>query len=121
VDFFVSSSWLLLIYLERINELADQAEFYHLLSNRCTITIVRYANRIGRVSRLDFRHLINGFIDRYLDCSGMMDSTLPFAELRRRSQINDSARSAGNTPEFSQRIRVSLPIAETAGGHEKSK
>ena len=121
VDFFVSYIWLLLIYLERINELADQAEFYHLLSNRCTIDIVRYANRTGRVGRLDFRHVINGFIDRYLYHSGMIDSTLPFEELRRRSWTNDAARSAGNTPEFSQRIRASLPGAETAGGHEKSK
>jgi hypothetical protein len=112
---------LLLIYLERVNELADQAEFCHLLSNSCTINIVRYANRTGRVGGLDFRHILNGFIDRYLYHSGMMDSTLPFEELRRRSWINDAARSAGNAPEFSQRIRASLPGAETDGGHEKSK
>ncbi len=37
-----------LIYLERINELADKPEFYHLLSNSCTINIVRYANAAGR-------------------------------------------------------------------------
>jgi hypothetical protein len=112
---------LLLIYLERINELADQPEFYHLLSNSCTINIVRYADRTGRVGGLDFRHILNGFIDQYLYHSGLMDSTLPFEELRRRSWINDAARSAGNTPEFSQRIRASLPGAETDEGHEKSK
>ena len=39
---------LLLVYLERINELADRPEFYHLLSNSCTINIVRYANAAGR-------------------------------------------------------------------------
>jgi hypothetical protein len=33
---------LFLVYLERINELADQPEFYHLFSNNCTINIVRY-------------------------------------------------------------------------------
>ena len=115
------SRQLLLIYLERVNELADQAEFYHLLSNSCTINIVRYANRAGRVGRLDFRHVLDGFIDRYLYHSGMMDSMLPFAELRRRSWINDAARSAGNTQEFSQRLRASLPEVETAGDHEKSK
>ena len=47
---------LFLVYLERINELADQPEFYHLLSNSCTINIVRYANAAGRVGRFDFRH-----------------------------------------------------------------
>ena len=29
------------VYLERINELADRPEFYHLLSNSCTINIVQ--------------------------------------------------------------------------------
>jgi hypothetical protein len=28
---------LLMVYLKRINELADRPEFYHLLSNSCTI------------------------------------------------------------------------------------
>src|SRR5256885_5185612 len=32
---------LLLVYLARINELADRPEWYHLLSNSCTINIVR--------------------------------------------------------------------------------
>ena len=40
---------LLLVYLARINELADRPEFYHLVSNSCTINIVRYANAAGRV------------------------------------------------------------------------
>jgi hypothetical protein len=35
---------LFLVYMDRINKLADHAEFYHLLSNSCTINIVRYAN-----------------------------------------------------------------------------
>jgi Domain of unknown function (DUF4105) len=39
---------LLLIYLGRINELADRPEFYDLLTNSCTINIVRYANAAGR-------------------------------------------------------------------------
>ena len=38
---------LLLVYLGRINELADDPEFY-LLSNSCTINIIRYANAAGR-------------------------------------------------------------------------
>ena len=44
---------LFLVYLERINELADRPEFYHLLKNSCTINIVRYANAAGRTGRFD--------------------------------------------------------------------
>ncbi len=100
---------LLLIYLTRINELADRPEFYHLLTNSCTINIIRYANAAGRTGRFDVRHLLNGLVDSYLYHSGRVDTTLPFDELRRRSQINDAAQAADGAPDFSQRIRVSLP------------
>lgn len=100
---------LLMIYLERINELADRPEFYHLLSNSCTVNIVRYANAAGRQGRFDIRHLLNGLADSYLYHSGRVDTTLPFDELRRRSLINEVARAADGAPDFSQRIRASLP------------
>jgi hypothetical protein len=97
--------------LERINELADRPEFYNLLTNSCTINIIRYANAAGRQGRFDFRHLFNGLIDSYLYHSGRVDTTLPFEELRQRSLINEAAKAAGGAPEpeFSQRIRESLP------------
>jgi len=100
---------LFMVYLKRINELADRPEFYHLLSNSCTINIIRYANAAGRVGRFDIRHLLNGLIDNYLYYSGRLDTTLPFDELRRRSQINEAAQAADDASDFSERIRASLP------------
>src|SRR4029450_8466175 len=100
---------LLLVYLARINELADRPEFYHLLTNSCTINIVRYANAAGRRGRFDIRHLLNGLIDSYLYHSGRIDTTLPFDEVRRRSLINEAAQAADGTVDFPQRIRASLP------------
>ena len=100
---------LLTIYLERINELADRPEFYHLLSNSCTINIIRYANAAGREGRFDIRHLLNGLIDSYLYHSGRIDTTLPFDELRWRSLINAAAQKAEGAPDFSQQIRADLP------------
>jgi Domain of unknown function (DUF4105) len=101
---------LLLIYLGRINELADRPEFYHLLSNSCTINIVRYANKVGRTGGFNFRHLLNGLIDQYLYRSGVIDTSMPFDELRRRSHINDAARVDGISPDFSERIRAGRPV-----------
>lgn len=97
------------IYLQRINELADTAEFYNLLSNSCTINIVRYANKSGRVGRWDFRHFLNGWVDRYLYAHGWLDNNLPFEELRQHSQINKAAQAADQNADFSQLIRASLP------------
>ena len=84
-------------------------EFYHLLTNSCTINIVRYANAAGRTGQFNIRHLLNGLIDSYLYHSGRVDTTLPFEELRRRSLINNVAQSSDNAPDFSDRIRASLP------------
>ena len=100
---------LFLVYLRRINELADHPEFYNLLSNSCTLNIIRYANAAGRKGRFDIRHLFNGLIDSYLYHSGRVNTTLPFAELRRRSLINEAAQAADDAPGFWQRIRASLP------------
>ena len=100
---------LLMIYLARINELADRPQYYRLLTNSCTINIIRYANAAGREGRFDIRHLLNGLIDDYLYASGRVDTSLPFDELRRRSLINQAAQAADDAPDFSERIRAGLP------------
>lgn len=98
------------VYLNRINQLAERPEFYHLLSNSCTINIIRHANTAGRVGRLNFRHILNGWIDYYLYLVGYTDTSLPFDELRRRSWVNDNAKAAGDAPDFSARLREGLPL-----------
>lgn len=100
---------LFMIYLDRMNQLADRPEFYRLLSNSCTINIVRYANQISPFSRFDIRHYLNGLFDSYLYDRGNLDTSLPLDELRRRSHINEVAQSADDAPDFSERIRASLP------------
>lgn len=97
------------VYVQRINELADRPEFYHLLSNSCTINIIRYANAAGRAGRFNIRHLLNGLIDSYLYHSGRIDTALPFPEMRRQSRINEAAQKAGDAVDFPERIRKSLP------------
>jgi hypothetical protein len=98
------------IYLERVNELANRAEWYHLLSNNCTLNILRYARAAGlQHSRFDHRFLLNGLIDRFIYGAGVVDTNLGFEELRRQSHINEAAHAAGNVADFSARIRASLP------------
>ena len=102
---------LFLVYLQRVNELADRPEFYNLLSNNCTINILRYANSAGRVRRFDIRHYLNGWIDGYLYSAGWLNTTIPFDELRQLSNINQAAQAANHSTDFSQRIRAALPPA----------
>jgi len=100
---------LFLIYLKRINELAERPEFYHLLSDNCTLNIIRYARQVGKPDYFDIRFWLNGFSDRGLYRAGYLASYLPFRELRRRSWINPAAREAGGAPDFYQRIRDAVP------------
>jgi hypothetical protein len=99
------------IYLERMNMLADRPEWYHLLSNNCTLNIIRYMRAAGAPhGRFDHRFLLNGLIDRYVYGAGVVDTSLGFEELRSRSHINDVARSVGDADDFSAQIRASLPV-----------
>jgi Domain of unknown function (DUF4105) len=99
------------VYLKRINELADRPEWYHLLSNSCTINIIRYLRAIGRPRGFDIRHYLNGWIDGYLYDSGRLTTDLPFEEMRAKSMIDDEVRAAIDAPDFSQAIREDLPTA----------
>jgi hypothetical protein len=106
------------VYIRRINELADRPEFYHLLSNSCTVNIVRYANKIGRTGDVDFRHFLNGWVDRYFYDARLLDTSLPFAEFRRRSRVDPTISASLGIEEFARRIRENVPgmTAEPTGG-----
>jgi hypothetical protein len=104
-----SARALFLVYLDRINQLADRPEFYNLLTSNCTLNIIRYARAVGKPTRFDIRYLLNGLMDRYLYSRGYLDTNLPFDELRQRSLINSAAQAAGDSPDFSQLIRANLP------------
>ena len=45
--------------------------------------------------------------------NGRLDQSLPFAELKPRSHINDRGKAADKDPAFSKRIREGLPGMET--------
>jgi len=98
------------LYLDRINSLAGRPEWYHLLKNNCTLNVIRYSRAVGgNHRRFELSHFLNGFIDAYLFHLGILDTSLEFDELRRRSHINDAARAAGDAEDFSAQIRRGLP------------
>jgi hypothetical protein len=100
---------LLRVYLQRINELADRPEFYHLLSNSCTVNIVRYANLAGRTGGFDVRHYLNGWVDRYFYDARLLNNSVPFAEFRRRSQVDPNVKASEDIAEFARHIRKDVP------------
>jgi hypothetical protein len=77
------------------------------LSN-CTSNIRLHIKHIGSARPWDWQLLVNGSIDEHAYELGAIDTSLPFAELKRLSYIDDRARAADRDPAFSSRIRDGL-------------
>jgi hypothetical protein len=99
-----------------VNQLARQPAWYNALTHNCTTTIRLNANATGAALPLDWRLLANGHLDEFLYERGGVDTSLPLAELRERSRIDDRARAADHDPAFSARIREGLPARPAPGG-----
>ncbi len=100
---------LLLDYLREVNEIAEHPRWYNAFSHNCTTSIRNHMHQIGAGGAWDWRILANGRLDELLYERGTIDTTLPFAEMRARSDVTDNARAAGADPAFSRRIREGLP------------
>ena len=53
--------------------------------------------------------LLSGYFPEYAYELGSLDTSMPFAELKAQSLINDQAHAADQDPDFSERIREGLP------------
>lgn len=100
---------LLVDMLTRANQLAENPEFYHLLTNNCTTNIAAHINRI-RPNRIvyDVNVLLPGYSDRKAYAEGLLvTGGETFEQLKARSLINAKARVAANDEslDFSATIR----------------
>jgi hypothetical protein len=92
--------------LEYANSLHSDPEFYHTLANNCTTNILKHVNSIAsRKIPYGREVLLPGYADELARELGLLDSSLPIEEARRRFRINDRAKRAWNDPDFSTAIR----------------
>jgi len=96
-------------YLEEVNRLKDQPEWYNALTSNCTTNIRGHTAPYTPNARFDWRIIVNGYIDELLYQQGLLDRSLPLAELKKMSHINARARQAGTAAGFPQLIRLGLP------------
>ncbi|MEY3783701.1 MAG: hypothetical protein RLZZ230_23 [Candidatus Parcubacteria bacterium] len=92
--------------MNRINTLKDKPEFYNTLTNTCTTNIVSHVNTIvpGRIPH-DLRLLLPKNSDELAYELGLIDTSLPLEELRRKHRINELAEQYADSLDFSQKIR----------------
>jgi hypothetical protein len=103
-DFFLG-------YTQRMNQLHKNPEWYNALTQNCMTSVFRLAGKYAGQGRGKWHWsiIVNGFADRHAYETGRINTSLPFAELKQKSRINDRARSADNSSDFSRLIRQGIP------------
>jgi hypothetical protein len=101
---------LLVDYLEAMNELAAEPGWYNALTTNCTTTIRQRVLHAGGELSFSWKLLANGHLPELLYERGALDTSLPFAELRAASRINERALAVRPGEDFSAKIREGLPL-----------
>jgi hypothetical protein len=99
-------------YLRQVNRIHERAEWYNALTSNCTTNIRGHTAPYNQNAKFDWRIIVNGFIDEMMYERGTINTSLPFAELKKRSYINARAQGADKDSDFSRRIREWLPGVE---------
>ncbi len=100
---------LFLSYFQKINALKERPEFYNTLTTNCTTNVLMHTKVNPGNPRYSWKILLSGYAPLYAYESGRLDTSLPFEELKRRSDINAAARAADQAADFSQQIRAGVP------------
>ena len=93
-------------YVKKINDLRETPEFYNTLTTNCTTSIITLIRAFGGDIHYSWKILLSGYTAEYVYELGRLDTTLPFAELRKQSYINKRAHEAGDDSDFSLKIRA---------------
>jgi len=100
---------LLLDYLGEVNQLDRAPRWYNALTHNCTTQIRHHVEQIAPGNPFDWRILANGYLDRLGYERGQINTSMPFEEVRRRSDVTARARAAGDREDFATIIREGLP------------
>jgi len=95
-------------YLQEVDHISRTPEWYNAFTHNCTTTIRGHVQHAGVHNPWNWRILANGKGDELLYSRGLINTSLPFAEVRTRSDITAKAKAADRDPAFSERIRVGL-------------
>jgi len=99
-------------YAHSLNALRAHPRWYNAITANCTTSIRTQHPSKERVP-WDWRILLNGKADEMLyEHGAVVTGGLPFAELKARSLIDARAKAADASPDFSELIRVGVPVVE---------
>ncbi len=103
-----SARAIFLTYLEYLNQLNKQPEWYNALTRNCTTAIDRQITaEVSDPQPWNYQILLNGTLDKLLyERNRLVTGGLAFPALKQQAHINAAARAANQSPDFSALIRV---------------
>jgi hypothetical protein len=100
-------------YIHSLNAIRKKPRWYNAITTNCT-TSIRTQRPPGERMPWDWRILLNGKGDELMyERHLIVNNRLAFVDLKARSLINARAKAADASPDFSQLIRVGLPLLST--------
>jgi len=100
---------LLLRYVEEANALSAKPAFYNSITTNCTTAVAKMIRAAGDNLPFDWRLIINGYLPGYLYDHGAVVTTIPLSQVTALARIDDRAKGADRSPEFSRLIRIGVP------------
>jgi len=100
---------LLLQYVDEADALAKHPAFYNSITTNCTTAVAKLIWAAGGTLPLDWRLILNGYLPGYLYDRKAVVTDIPLQELIARARIDEHARAADYSPDFSRIIRIGVP------------
>jgi len=99
----------LLGYIESMNKLREKPEWYNALTSNCLTNVRGHTVPYAENKHWDWRFLLNGHLDELMYERKTIDTSLPFAQMKEKSLVNEKAKAAANDQSWSKTIREGLP------------
>lgn len=98
---------LFLSIIDRVNSLYYKPEFYNTITNTCTTNIVKHVNNISpnKIPWYDKRIMFPADSDELAYSLGLIDTDLPYDEIRNKFNINKKGELYKDRDDFSIKIR----------------
>ncbi|MEK6642807.1 MAG: DUF4105 domain-containing protein [Planctomycetota bacterium] len=95
-------------YAWKLNALRNKPEFFNTLTSNCTTAMWEHLRCTPPDPPLSPSMILSGYTPEYAYRIGLIDHSMPFDQLERRSRINDLAVVADHAPDFSKQVRRRL-------------
>lgn len=92
--------------IEKVNRLYDEPEFYHTVTNSCSMSLLKHVNKFYPAGiSVNAQVLLPGYSDSMLYERGFILTNLSLEDARERYMITEVAQQHGDAPGFSKAIR----------------